>query len=92
MGYYITVNNKIESSDSNFIDIQKWTSSKDFSYKDEDLEFTGVKKKDWGLIAIPVDPSTMPHLYSNYEQYYKFFDQKQDAKPVSVWKTGWSSL
>ncbi|EDM25578.1 aconitate hydratase [Lentisphaera araneosa HTCC2155] len=92
MGYYITVNNKIETSDSSFDDIQKFESSKDFSYNGDYLDFIGVKKKDWGLIAIPVDPTTMPHLYSNYEQYYKFFDKQQDAKPISVWKSGWSSL
>ncbi|MDD7984917.1 hypothetical protein PQO01_08165 [Lentisphaera marina] len=92
MGYYITVNNKIETTDSNFLDIQKLSSSKDYEYNGDDLDFLGMKKKDWGLIAIPVDPSTMPHLYSNYEQYYKFFDKQQDAKPSSVWKSGWSSL
>lgn len=92
MGYYITINDKIETTDSNFINIQKLTSSKDYEYNGDDLDFIGVKKKDWGLIAIPVDPSTMPHLYSNYEQYYKFFDKKQNAKPSSVWKSGWSSL
>ncbi|WDE97382.1 hypothetical protein PQO03_05375 [Lentisphaera profundi] len=92
MGYYITVCDKIELSDSKFIDTQKWNSSKDYSYNDEDLEFIGVKKNDWGLIAIPVDPTKMPHLYTNYEQYYKFFDKPQNAKPKSVWKTAWSSL
>ncbi len=92
MGYYITVNNKLETTDSNFADTQKSPSSEDYSYNGDDLDFIGIKKKDWGLIAIPVDPTNMPHLYSNYEQYYKFFDKQQDAKPSSVWKSGWSSL